>query len=177
MRQGRRVKAAMAGFIVAVVLAAGQNAQAVTVDAGAFAVGNGDAANPIVINVPDPGSPGGSGLFLDTINFDLGAFTHFNMTSSAPGISLFGASIFENNGDSEVVAASDTHLNVLLADLGLLRDYHLHPSGLAAAGAGYTLTMWGSSAAPVPVPAAVYLFGAGLVGLAGLARHRMRVGA
>jgi hypothetical protein len=157
-----------------VVLAIGQNAQAVTVDAGVFTVGNGDAANPIVINVPDPGPSGGSGFFLDTINFDLGAFTHFNMTSSVDGLtSYFGASIFENDGDSEVVAASATHVEVLLADLGLSRDYHLHPSGVNPAGVGYSLTMWGSNAAPVPVPAAVYLFGSGLIGLVGLARRKM----
>ena len=30
------------------------------------------------------------------------------------------------------------------------------------------------SASPVPIPAALYLFGTGLVGLAGLARHRRK---
>lgn len=167
-----RMKIAVAGFMAAGMLAFGVTAQAVTLDAGIFTAGNGDAANPVVINVPDPGNPGGSGLFLDTINFDLGLFTHFNMTSTAPGITSFGAPIFENSGDTEIVAASDIFTNLSLADLGLPRDYHLHPQGLAAAGAGYTLTLWGSTA-PVPLPAAVWLFGSGVIGLVGLARRKM----
>jgi hypothetical protein len=167
----KNFKAALAGF--ACVLALSANAQAVTLDAGVFAVGNGDAANPIVLSVLDPGNPGGSGLFLDTINFDLGSFTHFNMTSTVNGITFFGAPIFENVGDTEVVPASSTHFDVLLANLNLPRDYHLHPQGVGATNANYTLTMWGSFGAPVPVPAAVYLFGAGLIGLAGLARRRV----
>jgi len=165
-------KTALAGLVCAGTLALAANAQAITLDAGVFTLGNGDAANPIVINVPDPGNPGGSGIFLDTINFDLGSFTHFNMTSTVAGVTFFGVPIFENNGDTEVIAASDSHLDVLLADLGLSRDYHLHPQGIAAVGGGYTLTLWGS-AAPVPVPAAVYLFGSGLIGLVGLARRKM----
>ena len=188
MKHTGSLKMAIVGFVAAGTLALGANAQAVTLDAGIFAVGNGDAANPIVINVPDPGNPGGSGLFLDTINFDLGSFTHFNMTSTAPGIQFFAASIFQNFTDGEIsepvagnpnfpvpgyTEAAGTYIALLLPDLGELRDYHLHPSGLAAAGAGYTLTMWGSNAAPVPVPAAVYLFGSGLIGLVGLARRKM----
>lgn len=172
MTTHKKFKAVLAWFACAGALALAATAQAVTLDAGVFAVGNGDAANPIVINVPDPGNPGGSGLFLDTINFDLGGFTHFNMTSTVAGVTFFGVPIFENNGDTEVIAASDSHLGVLLADLGLSRDYHLHPQGIAAVGGGYTLTLWGS-AAPVPVPAAVYLFGSGLIGLVGLARRKM----
>jgi hypothetical protein len=168
----KNFKTVLAGLACVGVLALSATAQAVTLDAGVFTVGNGDAANPIVINVSDPGNPGGSGLFLDTINFDLGSFTHFNMTSTVNGVTFFGVPIFENNGDAEVVAASDSHLGVLLADLGLSRDYHLHPQGVAAVGGGYALTLWGS-AAPVPVPAAVYLFGSGLIGLAGLARRKM----
>jgi hypothetical protein len=166
------LKITMAGLVAASMLALGATAQAVTLDAGIFTAGNGDAANPVVINVPDPGNSGGSGIFLDTINFDLGVFTHFNMTSTAPSITSFGVPIFENNGDTEVVAASDIFTNQPLADLGLPRDYHLHPQGLAAAGAGYTLNLWGS-AAPVPLPAAAWLFGSGVIGLVGLARRKM----
>lgn len=191
-----RLKVAFAGLAAIGLVAVGGNAQAITVDAGVFAPGNGDAANPVVINISNPTT--GVAGFLDTINFDLGSFTHFNMTSTLnnvynnpvfpPGTAgNFGVTIFENNGDTEIpvgngyngVAQSFT--NVLLADLSLPRDYHLHPSGTyLGAEASYTLTMWGSFGSappppPVPVPAAVYLFGTGLVGLAGLSRRMKKV--
>ena len=169
MTTNKKFKTVLAGLACAGVLALSANAQAVTLDAGVFTAGNGSAANPIIINVNPT-----VGLFLDTINFDLGSFTYFNMTSTSPGISLFGAPIFENNGDTEVVAASPNHFSVLLPDLGLPRDYHLHPQGVDNGSGSYSLTLWGSPA-PVPVPAAVYLFGTGLIGLAGLARRKMSV--
>ncbi len=171
-----KLKTAVAGLVAAGALAFGATAQAVTLDAGVFNNTLGSQANPVVINVPDPGNPGGSGIFLDTINFDLGSFTHFNMTSTAPGIASFGVPIFENNGDTEVVAAQASFSNQPLADLGLTRDYHLHPQGLAGVGVGYTLTLWGSNGVPnVPLPAAAWLFGTGVIGLAGLARRKMAV--
>jgi hypothetical protein len=95
------------------------------------------------------------------------------MTSTSPGISFFGAPIFENNGDTEVVASSANHFSVFLPDLGLPRDYHLHPQGVDNGSGSYALTLWGSPA-PVPVPAAIYLFGSGIVGLIGMARRSMK---
>lgn len=173
MKQARRFKTGMAWFAAAGVLALGSVAQAVTLDLDPFQAGAGDALNPIVITI-NPAT----GFFTDTINFDLGSFTHFNMTSTANSITtFFGAPIFDNNLDEEVPGTSvnTTHVAVLLADLGLTHDYHLHPVGINdnAGGGNYTLTLWGS-AAPVPVPAALYLFGTGLVGLAGLARRRLK---
>ncbi|TKB77147.1 MAG: VPLPA-CTERM sorting domain-containing protein [Nitrospira sp.] len=182
MIRTHRLKLAVAGLFAASALALGPTAQAVTLNAGVFAVGNGDLANPVVLNIPDPGLAGGSGIFLDTINFDLGSFTHFNMTSVATGITAFGSTIFENNGDSELPVtiggyqgAADTFTALALADLGLTRDYHLHPAGLVPAGVGYTLTLWGSNAGGpgVPLPAAAWLFGSGVIGLASLARRKM----
>lgn len=141
-----------------------------------FGPGYGDADNPVVFESESKGP----GFFLDTVNFDLGSFTHFNMTSETTGLTFwFGASIFDNNTDSQVPggAASPDFVNFALADLGISMppgDYHLHPSGIAGGtGGSYTLTMWGSfGPAPIPVPGAVYLFGTGLVGLAGLARRK-----
>lgn len=46
------------------------------------------------------------------------------------------------------------------------------PSGVPAVAQGYLATL---TTSPVPVPAAVYLFGSGLVGLLGLARRRKAV--
>jgi hypothetical protein len=182
MTRTHRLKTAIAGLVAAGALALGANAQAVTLDAGVFAVGNGDAANPIVINVPNPGQPTGGGLFTDTVNFDLGSFTHFNMTSTTNGIDFFGSTIFENVGDSEIPTtpggyqgAASSFTNLELADLSIPRDYHLHPGGIENAGANYTLTLWGSNAGGpgVPIPAAAWLFGSGVIGLAGLARRKM----
>ncbi len=170
-----KFKKVIVGLVVAGALALSANAQAVTLDAGIFGSNPGDlgtASNPVIFNV----NPADSGLFLDTINFDLGSWTHFNMTSTVNGIQLFGVPIFENNGDTEVVAASANHFSVFLADLGLPRDYHLHPQGAGQSGSTYQVALWGSTA-PVPVPAAVWLFGSGLVGLVGLARRKMRTAA
>ena len=171
MKTTKTLKAVVVGLVVAGVLALSANAQAVTLDAGVFGSTLGDpgtATNPRVFNV-NPST----GLFLDTINFDLGAWTHFNMTSTVSGITLFGAPIFENDHDTEVVLASANHFSVFLPDLGLPRDYHLHPQGVDGGAGSYSVSLWGTTA-PVPVPAAVYLFGSGLIGLIGLARRKMR---
>lgn len=173
MKHQWKLKSAVAGLVAASALVLGTTAQAVTLDAGVFGSNLGDlgtATNPVVLNV----NVSKAGLFLDTINFDLGSkWTHFNMTSTAPGITAFGVPVFENNGDTEVVAAAPTHLSVFLSDLGLSRDYHLHPQGLLNVAPGsYQLQLWGSLA-PVPLPAAAWLFGAGVVGVAGFARRKM----
>lgn len=188
MKLRYNIKTVMAGFVAASTLMLGATAYAATFDAGIFAVGNGDAANPIVITSPGGGAnPAG---FLDTINFDLGSFTQFNMTSQltnvaqgTPGVlGAFGVTIFRNNGDVEIDLGNgyngiaESFTNVQLPNLSLPRDYHLHPSGTYLAGGGsYTLTLWGSNAGGpgVPIPAAAWLFGSGVIGLAGLARRKM----
>ncbi|MCP9464361.1 MAG: hypothetical protein NNA25_06135 [Nitrospira sp.] len=186
MRSVSRLKMAVAGLVAAAaVLSGAANVQAVPYNPSLpFGPGYGDATNPVVYTA-NPAA----GFFLDTVNFDLGPFTHFNMTSSTTNLTFwFGASIFENNTDSQVPGggAAPSFTDFPLADLGILMppgDYHLHPSGLAGSGGGsYTLTMWGSYGStppppppPIPVPAAVYLFGTGLVGLAGLSRRMKKV--
>lgn len=171
MKTKMKFKRVVFGLVAAGALALSANAQAVTLDAGIFAPGAGDAANPVTLNVTP-----GPGLFLDTINFDLGSFTHFNMTSTTNNINLFGATIFENVFDTEVVASSPTHLSVFLPDLGEPRDYHLHPQGANLGGGTYQVALWGS-AAPVPLPAAAWLFGSGVIGLIGFARRKMNAAA
>jgi hypothetical protein len=173
-----KFKKVLAVLVASGALALSANAQAVTLDAGIFGSTLGDrgtATNPVVLNVPVASTPS---LFLDTINFDLGTNTHFNMTSSLTNLNpaFFGASIFENVNDAEVVEASPNHFSVFLPNLNLDRDYHLHPQGLAAQNASYQLTLWGSPA-PVPVPAVLWLFGSGLIGLVGLARRKMNAAA
>lgn len=178
MKARIRFKKIVACLVAAGALALSGNAQAITIDAGIFGStpgAPGTASNPIVLNVPVATSPA---LFLDTINFDLGANLYFNMTSTLTNLNsqFFGVPIYENNGDTTFVPASANHFSVFLPDLGLDRDYHLHPQGLAAANASYTLTMWGSTA-PVPVPAAAWLFGTGLAAMVGLARRKVSAAA
>lgn len=172
MTRTNRLKTAVIGFVAAGALALGATAQAMTIQSGLGATGSGTVADPFVVTV----SPGPN-LFLDTINFDLGTDTHFNMTSSLNNIQFFGVPIFENNGDTQVIAPAASFTNQPLADLGLSPfDYHLHPQGLNQGGGSYTLTLWGSTGGPaVPIPAAVWLFGTGVAGLAGLARRKMMV--
>ena len=187
MKLRYNIKTVMAGLVAASVLALSATAQAATFDAGIFSVGNGDAANPIVHTFTGPSLTG----FLDTVNFDLGSFTHFNMTSQltnvaqgTPGVlGAFGTTIFRNNGDVEIDTGNgyngiaESFTNVELANLGLTRDYHLHPQGTYLSGGGsYTLTLWGSNGPggpAVPLPAAAWLFGSGVIGLVGLARRKM----
>ncbi len=187
MKLRYHIKTVMAGLMAAGVLAFGATAQAATFDAGIFTAGSGDAANPIVHTFTGPSLTG----FLDTVNFDLGSFTHFNMTSQltnvaqgTPGVlGAFGTTIFRNNGDVEIDTGNgyngiaESFTNVQLPDLSLLRDYHLHPQGTYLSGGGsYTITLWGSNGPggpAVPLPAAAWLFGSGVIGLAGLARRKM----
>lgn len=170
MTRTSRLKTAVVGFVAAGVLALGATAQAVDLDAGVFTAGNGDFANPKVFNVDQT-----EGFFLDTINFDLGSFTHFNMTTSNGGLpNFFGASIFKNLGDVQVFPSAFSFTNQALPDLGLTRDYHIHPSGVGPG--SYNITMWGSmgpGGPAVPLPAAAWLFGSGVIGLVGLARRKM----
>ena len=175
MKTKMKFKRVLAGLVCASALALSANAQAFDIDAGVFATGAGDAANPFIFNVNPTNPPP---TFTDTINFDMGLFTHFNMTSTATDILGFGATIFQNVTDGQVpgTIGSATHLNVPLPNLGLTGpDYHLHPAGfLPGASGSYQITMWGSTPAAVPVPAAIYLFGSGLIGLVGLARRKMK---
>jgi hypothetical protein len=166
-------KKILAGLVAAGALALSANAQAVTIDAGIL----GNATNPYtqIVNT----IVGSSFTFTDTINFDLGTNQFFNMrltpiNNILPG--SLGAPIFENSNDNEIVASSDMFTSVFLPDLGLPRDYHIHPTAVwltPGVTATYEVSMWGSPA-PVPVPAAVWLFASGLVGLVGLARRKMR---
>ena len=171
MKRAGTFKMAIAGFVAAGALAFGATAQALTIEGGLGATGSGTSADPFVVTV----SPGPN-LFLDTINFDLGTDDFFNMTSSVNNIQFFGVPIFENGGDTQVIPAASSFTNQPLADLGLSPfDYHLHPQGLNGGGGSYTLTLWGSSAGgpTVPLPAAAWLFGSGVIGLASLARRKM----
>lgn len=118
----------------------------------------------------------GSGLFLDTINFEVDPlFPIVTITSTVDGINFFAIPIFENNTDSEFVSDNDgQHFGVDLsafADQVTGPDYHIHPQGqLTSNPDSYTLTF--SAAAPVPVPAAAWLFMSGLTGLGVLARRK-----
>jgi hypothetical protein len=55
------------------------------------------------------------------------------------------------------------------AGTGQVQSYILGSASLAANG---TLTFKGNSTSPVPLPAAVWLFGSGLMGLVGVSRRR-----
>lgn len=119
----------------------------------------------------------GTGLFLDTINFEVDpAFALVTITSIVDNITFFSIPIFENDTDSEFAADNDgQHFGVDLSEFaGQIAgpDYHIHPQGLlGGGGSSYELT-FSAAASPVPVPAALWLFMSGLTGLGVLARRR-----
>ena len=115
------------------------------------------------------------GLFLFTNDFDVeDPNLLFNLTfSNIENIQFLSTPIFENVTDSEYVASADSYTDVLLPDLGIPRDYHLHPQGLVGSGGGsFSMTVWADPVAAVPVPGAVWLFASGLLGLIGVTRKQ-----
>lgn len=104
----------------------------------------------------------------------------------------FGWHVYNNAGNFDWSTADPTYLSDSLnyigneANLGglssITRVFSLAagqyslvfggnpPPGTAGAAVGYQATL---TTSPVPVPAAVYLFGSGLIGLVGLARRRL----
>lgn len=113
------------------------------------------------------------GLFLGTINFNVAQpNVLMTITSQVNNITFFSIPIFENDTDSEFVGDADgQHASVDLSAFAAPGPgYHIHPQGLVGAGGGtYTVNF---QASPVPVPAAVWLLGSGLVGLAGWGTRR-----
>jgi hypothetical protein len=127
--------------------------------------------------VCDQTKTAGSGLFLDTINFEVDPLLPIvTITSTVDGINFFAIPIFENTSDSEFVADNDgQHFGVDLSTFaGQVAgpDYHIHPQGqLTGNPDSYTLT-FSAAASPVPVPAAAWLFLSGLTGLGVLTRRK-----
>lgn len=122
-------------------------------------------------------TPADGPLFLFTNDFDVeDPNLLFNLRfSDIENIQFLSTPIFENVTDSEYVASADSHTDVLLPDLGLLRDYHLHPQGLVGPeGGSFSMTVWAEPEplAEIPVPAAFWLFGSGLLGMIGMARQK-----
>ena len=98
------------------------------------------------------------------------------------GIPMGGCSLLPGgcDADGDGTAAGD-NVNTGIASITItgnnyVLDYFANvPMGAPFEGAGYTLHLEGTiteGVAAVPVPAAVWLFGSGLVGLAGVARRR-----
>jgi len=92
-------------------------------------------------------------------------------------LDMSGWTVFWNGGDIDMgtgMAATVTCGNTCEAGDSFTLDYDaVVPSG-GFAGVAYALHLEGTigAASAVPVPAAVWLFGSGLVGLAGVARRR-----
>jgi hypothetical protein len=145
---------------------------------GAVSLANGEdmgliGTTPITFEMTVAQSDGP--LFLFTNDFDVEEPNLlFNLRfSDIENIQFLSTPIFENVTDSEYVASADSFSDELLPDLGIPRDYHLHPQGLVGAGGGsFSMTVWADPVSAVPVPGAVWLFASGLLGLIGVARKQ-----
>lgn len=157
------------GFIY---LMGGQGAAGVNVS-GAFSLGAISGSNSLTGFTPGPFSNGGSGTedgfgtFNQTIN-DFDGWTHaadhitFGITATGSNTWLSAGSVLAPNGSNQLAAV---HL------------FACTPSGTGCSstspGASGS-TYYAAGASVVPIPAAAWLFGSGLVGLIAIARRRIR---
>lgn len=119
------------------------------------------------------------GVFTDTFNFSISTVS--DLAASATNhplsfgslnlmdISGFSMSIFDSSGLISGPAGSGISLAGLSLPAG--SSYYAEVSGTATglSGGAYSVAML---ALPVPVPAAVWLLGSGLIGLIGVARRK-----
>ncbi len=150
----------------AAMLLSAATASAVTINLGVI------GTTPQVVNIPTISS----GLFLDTINFELAdPNTLFSTLVETTNIQFFSAPIFENVNDTEVFNEPGGVYTLQPLTSGP-PGFHLHPQGLIPSGTGsYSITLFASPLAAVPLPAAVWLMFAGIAGLGTLARRKRSV--
>ncbi len=120
------------------------------------------------------------GIYQGTANFSLPPDTLANCTDAAPG--AFGAVCGDGAAGDNPGLTNPQGYNVVITDLGA-GDYGVvvtFTSTIANSGTSYdgNISKWRlegvmhTGTAPIPVPAAVWLFGSGLLGLVGVARRR-----
>ena len=112
-------------------------------------------------NVDNGSDGGGSGLW-DT--FTTGTSTNRNQGPFTPGFTLTGSDLVDgdpNTWTGKLVSAGN--IGSAWGDFDMTQYSEV-----------YDITITGEGAPPIPIPAAVWLFGSGLVGLVGVARRRKR---
>lgn len=115
--------------------------------------------------------------YLNSLQGDLGTsggIKGLTTASETTGIESVGAqSKYAFFGGNDLSNAGSTKVDFFgftgNGGSGQVQSYLLGTASLAADG---TLTLAGASTAPVPLPAAVWLFGSGLMGLVGVSRRR-----
>lgn len=119
------------------------------------------------------------GIFTDTFNFSIStvsdlaasATNHslYFLSLSMLDISGFSMSIFDSSG--LISGPTGSGISVTNFSLPAGSSYFAQVSGTATglSGGAYSIAMLAS---PVPVPAAVWLLGSGLIGLVGVARRK-----
>lgn len=149
-----------------------------------------------------PSGPAVSGTYNDVtgdFNATMGVSTGGTFTLTGTGLLFDGSGTLANNSQLSITFTNPTGL-LQANEIGFLPGYiccgssNQDPNSLIASGGNMVITLWGAnfgggifngnyvthdlgidlrlSMSPVPIPAAVWLFGSGLLGLVGVARRK-----
>lgn len=189
------VKSALIGAVSVLAVAGGANAATVQIDPATIAVANGDIFDLTVVGRGFAEATTGGGFLVTWVPADLtliSTATDIDNSAIANGFNFNGALIdlgagtagvavgqFPNNplaGDFDIATLTFSALQpgVTSTSLGIfaIQNEWLGADGLTALAAQPNYLGAEITVNAVPVPAAVWLFGSGLLGMVGVARRR-----